>query len=98
MQLGEARKIGKGSCELRGIVDGRYIVRVRNSRLNVETYEVWTEEKLTTLAQQEDKQERNRQIYERKLAGETYADLGRDFGLSSGRVSQIFARQKRMNR
>jgi len=34
----------------------------------------------------------------RKPNVETYADLGRDFGSSSGRVVQIVAQKERLNR
>lgn len=43
----------------------------------------------------QDRDDRNNQISERRLAGETHLSLAREFGLSSATITQICARQSR---
>lgn len=102
MSLGDEIRFSGGSYDIRGMVDGRYVVRLRNSTRNTESYKVWTEaeradfdRKMQTRA---DNADRNAQIYERQISGETLADLGRDFGLSVERIRQICALQARKER
>ena len=106
MSLGETIEFTNGSYEIRAIVDGRYVVRIRYRERNTEKYEVWTseqreqfdrnqEERRIRAEHQRDRDDRNRQMYERNIAGETYASLGREFRLSSSTVSSICARQAR---
>lgn len=109
MLLGDIVLFGSGSYEIRAIVDGRYVVRIRNRKRNTESYEVWTSEEREQFDRKQERNrvqedhrrdldDRNRQMYERKLAGETYVSLGREFGIRPSRVSQICARQSRKER
>jgi len=90
------------SYELRGIVDGRYVVRTRNRRKNTENYIVLTSDEWNKRHKKQriraDTYERNAEIYERHLSGETYAVLGRDFDLSRTTISNICRRQERRER
>jgi len=99
MSLGDRIDFHGGSYEIRGKVDGRYVIRIRNCEKNVESYRVWTsaerEEFDRKNARRQDNLERNAQIYERNLAGETFKALGAEFDLSPSRVSQLCAQQKR---
>jgi len=99
MSLGEVVQFKGGSYDVRGIVDGRYIVRIRYKSSGVETYKIWTAEERETFNRNQsqllDAQDRAYQIYERNLAGETFASLSREYGITPGRVSQICARQRR---
>lgn len=99
MALGDRIEFSGGSYEIRGIVDGRFVVRVRNRQRNRETYKVWTESERNEFdrAQQTkaDKADRNAQIYERNLAGETRVSLAREFGLSANTIGDICAKQAR---
>jgi len=109
MSLGEIIVFTDGSYEIRAIVDGRYVVRIRNRKRNTETYEVWTSDQREEFDRKEaehrvqedrrlDRDNRNRQMYERSLAGETFANLATEFGITSGRVRQICVRQARKER
>lgn len=102
MSLGEVVQFKDGSYDVRGIVDGRYIVRIRYKSSGTEIYKVWTPEERENFnhnqSQIMDAQDRAHQIYERNLAGETYASLGREYRISPGRVSQICARQRTKER
>lgn len=102
MSLGEVVKCKGGSYDIRAIVDGRYVVRHRNYKTGVETYRVWTQEERDTFDDYQvhvfGKIERNQKIYEKYLNGETYSNLAREYGISSGRVSQICAYQRRKER
>lgn len=109
MSLGETIEFTNGSYEIRAIVDGRYVVRIRYRERNSEKYEVWTseqreqfdrnqEERRIREEHQRDRDDRNRQLYERNISGETYASLGREFRLTSSTVSSICARQARRER
>lgn len=99
MSLGDVIRFRDGSYDVRATVDGRYVVRLRNRKTGVEVYKVWTPEERDEFDRNQlrilDTEDRACQIYERHLAGETYAGLGREYGISSGRVSQICARQAR---
>jgi hypothetical protein len=99
MSLGDVIRFRDGSYDVRSIVDGRYVVRIRNRKTGVEAYEVWTPEEREEFDRNQlralDTEDRACQIYERHLAGETYASLGREYGISSGRVGQIYTRQAR---
>lgn len=99
MELGKVVQFKNGSYDIRGIVDGRFVVRYRNRVTGKESYKVWTEEERAKFDHSQDadgdRHDRNCQIYERNLAGETYKGLGREFGLSSTTISQICARQAR---
>lgn len=99
MSLGDQIEFAGGSYEVRGIVDGRYIVRIRNRERNKEVYKVWTETERNdfdkTQQTRADNADRNAQIYERNLAGETKASLAREFSLSPTSIGQICAKQAR---
>ena len=99
MSLGDVIRFRDGSYDVRGIVDGRYVVRVRNRKTGIETYKVWTPSEREDFDRNQrkilDTEDRACQIYERHLAGETFASLGRGYALSPGRVSEICARQTR---
>lgn len=102
MSLGDRIEFASGSYEVRAMVDGRYVVRLRDRVWNREVYRVWTEEERTefdhTRKARVDTADRNAQIYERRLSGETLADLGRDFALSPSRIRVICANQARKER
>lgn len=102
MSLGEVVKCKNGSYDIRAIVDGRYVVRHRNYKTGVETYLVWTQEERDTFDGRQGhvvgKIERNQQIYEKYLNGETYSNLAREYGISPGRVRDICAHQRRKER
>jgi len=99
MSLGDTITFAGGSYEIRGMVDGRYVVRIRDGERNIETYKVWTETEMEQFDRAQDarneRKDRNCQIYERRLSGETLAALGRDFDLSPTSISQICAKQAR---
>lgn len=99
MSLGDRIEFAGGSYEIRGVVDGRYVVRIRNRAKNQEAYRVWTEQDRADFDKKQqshaDNADRNAQVYERNLAGETLAALGRDFNLSQSRIRQICALQAR---
>ena len=99
MSLGDRIDFAGGSYEVRGIVDGRFVVRVRNRERNKESYRIWTENERNDFdraqTEKSDKADRNAQIYERKLAGETKASLAREFGLSPTTIGQICAKRER---
>ncbi len=102
MSLGDVIIFKDGSYDVRAIVDDRYVVRIRKRKTGVEVYKVWSPEEREEFDRNQlrvlDTEDRACQIYERHLAGETYASLGREYGISSGRVSQICARQARKER
>lgn len=99
MSLGDRIEFAGGSYEVRGIIDGRFVVRVRNRDKNKESYRVWTETERSDFDQAQfqkvDRADRNAQIYERKLAGETMAALACEFGLSATTIRQVCAQQAR---
>lgn len=99
MKLGQVIGFKNGSYDIRAVVDGRFVVRIRNRTTGKESYKVWTEEDRAKFDQvqnvAQDRDDRNNQIYERRLAGETYVSLAREFGLSSATITQICARQFR---
>lgn len=99
MSLGDQIEFSGGSYEVRGIVDGRYVVRIRNRDRNTEVYKVWTESERNDFDKRQqtrvDKADRNAQIYERNLAGETKTSLAREFSLSPTTIAQICATQAR---
>ena len=43
----------------------------------------------------EAKVERNREIYERRLKGESFAEIGEEYGLTSSSVRSIYNKEKR---
>lgn len=102
MSLGDRIEFVGGSYEIRGVVDGRYVVRIRNRAKNHEAYRVWTEQDRGEFDKMQqgraDTLDRNAQIYERRLTGETLAALGQEFGLSASRVRDICAKQERKER
>lgn len=102
MSLGDRIEFVGGSYEVRGVVDGRYVVRVRNRQKNHEAYRVWTEQDRVEFDKMQqsraDTLDRNAQIYERRLSGETLAALAQDFGISVSRVRDICAKQERKER
>lgn len=102
MSLGDRIVFAGGSYEVRGIVDGRFVVRVRDREKNKESYRIWTEDERNKFDRVEtgksDKADRNAQIYERKLAGEKMSDLAREFGLSPTTIGQICAKHARKER
>lgn len=102
MALGDVMTFPNGSYEVRAIVDGRYVVRIRERKRRKETYRGWTESERHDFDQsqriKEDKADRNSQIYERLLAGETMASLAREFGLSPTTIGQIRAKRARIDR
>jgi hypothetical protein len=99
MSLGDQIEFAGGFYEVRGMVDGRYVVRVRNRDRNKEVYKVWTESERNDFDKVQknraDNADRNAQIYERNLAGETKASLAREFSLSPTSIGQICAKQTR---
>lgn len=99
MSLGDRIEFAGGSYEVRAMVDGRYVVRLRDRVRNREVYRVWTEEERAEFdakgRARADTADRNAQIYERHLSGETYAALGQEFSLSPSRISHICASQAR---
>ncbi|WP_152970851.1 hypothetical protein [Rhizobium ecuadorense] len=99
MALGQVIKFKNGSYDVRAIVDGRFVVRIRSRATGKESYKVWTEEERAKFDRDQDiaadRDDRNNQIYERRLAGETYKSLALEFGLSSAAITQICARQSR---
>ncbi len=102
MSLGDRTEFLTGSYEVRAVVDGRYVVRLRDRTMNREVYKVWTEEERAEFDKSQriraDNADRNAQIYERHLSGETLVDLGRDFVLSPSRIRSICANQARKDR
>lgn len=99
LSLSDTIRFKDGSYDVRGIVDGRYVVRIRNRKTGVEAYKVWTPAERDDFDRNQQKMldtaDRALQIYDRHLAGETFASLGREFGLGPGRIAQICARQAR---
>jgi hypothetical protein len=99
MALGDIIRFAGGHYDIRGVVDGRFVVRFRNERTGKEDYRVWTQEEREAFdaenLKRADRNDRNVQIYERLLSGETQTALAAEFGLSAGRVAQIFANQAR---
>jgi DNA-directed RNA polymerase sigma subunit (sigma70/sigma32) len=102
MSLGDRIDFVGGSYEIRGVVDGRYVVRIRNRAKNHEAYRVWTEQDRVEFDKVQqgraDTVDRNAQIYERRLSGETLAALAQEFGLSASRIRDICAKQERKER
>lgn len=102
MSLGDRIEFSNGSYEVRGIVDDRYVVRIRDRVKNREVYRIWTEQDRTEFDKMQkshaDNVDRNAQIYERRLSGETVAALAKDFCLSPSRIQQICAKQERKER
>lgn len=102
MSLGDRIDFVGGSYEIRGVVDGRYVVRIRNRAKNHEAYRVWTEQDRVEFDKVQegraDTVDRNAQIYERRLSGETLATLAQEFGLSASRIRDICAKQERKER
>ncbi|WP_018391630.1 hypothetical protein [Ancylobacter sp. FA202] len=102
MSLGDVIAFRNGSYEIRAIVDGRYVVRIRNRQRNTESYKVWTRKERDQFDREQNRlhnlDERARELYERHLSGETYAGLGREFGIGPTRVRQICSRQQRKER
>lgn len=99
MALGDIIRFAGGHYDIRGIVDGRFVVRLRNEVTGQENYRIWTEAEREQFdaanRERADRQDRNAQIYERLLAGETQTALGAEFGISPGRIAQIGAQQAR---
>lgn len=97
MSLGDRIEFAGGSYEVRGMVDGRYVVRVRNRDRNKEVYKVWTESERNDFDKVQknraDNADRDAQIYERNLAGETMKSLAREFSLSPTSIGRICAKQ-----
>lgn len=102
MSLGDRIEFLDGSYEIRTIVDGRYVVRIRNRAKNHEEYRIWTEQDRLDFDNKQknraDLRDRNAEIYERHLSGEAMADIAKDFGISPSRVSGICATQERKER
>ncbi len=99
MSLGDRIEFAGGSYEVRGIVDARFVVRIRNRERNKEVYKIWTETERNdfdrTQQDRADNADRNAQIFERNLAGETKASLAREFDLSPTTIAQVCAKQAR---
>lgn len=95
MALGDIIRFPGRHYDVRGMVDGRFVVRFRNEVTGKQDYRVWTAEEREEFdaehRKRADRNDRNAQIYEWLLAGETQAALGAEFGLSSGRIRQIAA-------
>ncbi len=66
MPLGDVIKFKDGSYDIRGVVDGRYVVRIRNRKTGKEVYRVWTEAERAEFDCKQDKamdlEDRNCQI------------------------------------
>ena len=99
MSLGDVINFRDGSYDIRAIIDDRYVVRVQNRKTGVQTYKVWTHEEREEFDRNQrrkmDMEDRACEIYERNLSGETYVSLGREYGISPGRVRQICATRAR---
>lgn len=97
--LGDIIRFPGGHYEVRGIVDGRFVVRFRNETTGKQDYRVWTAEEReqfdTENRKRADRNDRNAEIYERLTAGETQTALGAEFGLSPGRIGQIAGNRAR---
>jgi len=93
--LGDIIRFQGGHYDIRGIVDGRFVVRFRNEVTGKQDYRVWTAEEREQFdaenRKRADRNDRNAEIYERLLAEETQTALGAEFGLSPGRIRQIAA-------
>lgn len=46
MLVGDRFEITAGSCEARGVIDGRLVVRIKSRVRETEAYEVWSEREL----------------------------------------------------
>ncbi len=46
MLVGDTFEVTSGSCEVRGVVDGRFVVRIRSRVRDTEAYEIWTDREL----------------------------------------------------
>lgn len=90
------------SYEIRGTVDGRYVVRIRDSGRNTEIYCIWTEDERAEFHKikrgRTESADQNVQIYERHLAGDPFTVLAQDFRLSVNRVRQACAAQMQKER
>ena len=99
MTLGERRECKDGSYELRCCVDNRFVFRIRNRVKNTEDYVIWTEAQWRAFEeskpQSKAKTERNEEIFQRHLKGETFVQLAAEFGVSPSRVSLICANMQR---
>lgn len=99
MALGDIIRFRGGHYTVRGIVDGRFVVRFRNEVTGKQDYRVWTVEEREQFdaenRKRADRNDRNAEIYERLLTGETQTALGVEFGLSPGRIGQIATNQAR---
>ena len=99
MTLGERRECKDGSYELRGCIDNRFVFRVRNRVKNTEEYVIWTEAQWQAFEepkpQSNAKTDRNEEIFQRHLKGETFVQIAAEFGVSPSRVSVIFANMQR---
>ncbi|MDF1631269.1 hypothetical protein [Mycoplana sp. MJR14] len=54
MALGQVINFKNGSYDVRAIVDGRFVVRIRNRATGKESYKVWTEEERAKFDQDQD--------------------------------------------
>jgi hypothetical protein len=99
MSLGDVISFTGGSYDVRAIVDDRFVVRIRYSKTNSESYKIWTRDEREKFdcknRQLIDKKDRNNQIYERRIAGETLVSLGMEYGIGPTRVGAICAMQSR---
>lgn len=106
MPVGEKFLFKGGQYEVRAVVDGRLVVRLEYDGSIEPDYRIWTveeREKFNQARHREkllaaERQDRDYQVYERHLAGETYASIGRDLGISPTRVSSLCARQRNRER
>ena len=102
MTIGERRECKDGSYELRCCVDNRFVFRIRNRVKNTEEYVIWTEAQWRAFQepkpQSKAKTERNTEIFQRHLKGETFVQLAAEFGICTERARQICAYMQRKAR
>ena len=99
LNVGEVIVIGNNKYHIRAKVDDMIVFRHKSASSPSWTYKIESPEcfefRLRKPKISEEKLERNQEIYERHLSGETYSHLGRDFSISPSRVNQICAKQAR---
>lgn len=99
MALGDIIRFPGGHYDVRAVVDGRFVVRFRSEATGQESYRIWTEGERqhfdAECLKRAERNDRNGEIYERLLAGETQTALAAEFGISAGRIGQIAGNQAR---
>lgn len=102
VSLSEVIRFSDSHYDVRAVVDGRLVVRFMNSGTGKEEYRVWTTEERdrfdTLAAERKVHLARNKEIYERHLAGETRKALAAEFGVHPSRIAQLVGIQARKER